>query len=69
MREKERKKRNVCLTCSITTSRDRKRTKRIDSMNRKIGWANLNKHTLEKISASIHRVFYASSQSSNSSIE
>ena len=33
------------------------RTERIDSMNRKIGWANLNKHTLEEISASIHRVF------------
>jgi hypothetical protein len=26
-------------------------------MNRKIGWANLNKHTLEEISASTHRVF------------
>lgn len=26
-------------------------------MNRKIGWANLNKHTLEEISASAHRVF------------
>jgi hypothetical protein len=26
-------------------------------MNRKIGWANLNKHTLEEISTSVHRVF------------